>query len=467
MKDPAALARQILSKGRPVLAAVSGGADSMALLCALREWGYDVIAASFDHQIRGEAGTADVAHVQNFCHKGGIRFVAGSGNVPAHAVSNHLSMEEAARDLRYRFLFDQAQIAGAQAVATGHTAEDQAETMVMHFLRGSGLSGLKGMQASVILSVFNTELPIVRPLLEWTRADTVNYCQQKLIPFIEDETNQQEDYLRNRIRLRLMPDLKQYNNGLVSTLSRSAMVLQGEAELLEQLTSAKLRHALLEQGKTYLAFDRGILASYPRALFQRVIRMGSWQLLPTLRDIDKEALDRANLNKPADLGAGLQTLPENGILYLTTDTGSLPTPLWPQMVDTRELKQGTHLLQNGWLLLVDWLDDKQSTDEDGIKGNNVVTLPAENLRGVVKIRPTQPGDRFEPFGMAHQTIKLSDLFVNNKVPRRYRGNFPVVADDDSILWVPGLRRSERTRSSSQSTRFIRLELVPPGDLNQP
>ncbi len=150
---------------------VSGGPDSLALLHYLRGAGYPLLVASFNHHLRPEAG-ADVAHVQKIAEGLGLPFVTDSADVAAYAAANGLSTEEAARELRYRFLFRAAREAEAQAVAVGHTADDQAETVLMHFLRGAGLAGLKGMPPRVILPGFDAEIPLVRPLLGWTRAQT-------------------------------------------------------------------------------------------------------------------------------------------------------------------------------------------------------------------------------------------------------------------------------------------------------
>jgi tRNA(Ile)-lysidine synthase len=165
-----------LDPRRPVLAGISGGPDSLCLLDVLRAAGYPVIVAHFNHKLRPEADR-ESASVSGRARTLGLPFVTDSADVRAYAEANSLSLEEAARTLRYRFLFAAARERGAQAVAVGHTADDQVETVLMHFLRGAGLAGLKGMETLTLLPVFDPQIPLVRPLLTLRRADTEDWCR--------------------------------------------------------------------------------------------------------------------------------------------------------------------------------------------------------------------------------------------------------------------------------------------------
>ncbi|MBL8102073.1 MAG: tRNA lysidine(34) synthetase TilS, partial [Anaerolineales bacterium] len=164
-----------LLKDRPVVVGVSGGPDSLCLMETLRKAGYPVIVAYFDHQLRPESA-ADARMVEKTANRLMLACYLDGADVRAHAEGKKLSIEEAARNLRYRFLFNLARRYNAQAVAVGHTADDQVETVLMHFLRGSGIAGLKGMSYRSIIPVFDPEIPVVRPLLDMWREETVVYC---------------------------------------------------------------------------------------------------------------------------------------------------------------------------------------------------------------------------------------------------------------------------------------------------
>ncbi|HEY2979690.1 MAG TPA: tRNA lysidine(34) synthetase TilS, partial [Anaerolineales bacterium] len=199
-----------LERGRLIVVGVSGGPDSLCLLHLLHQAGYPLLVAHFNHQIRPEAGD-EAGAVEQFAARLGLRCVVGSADVSAHAQKNGLSIEEAARALRYGFLFEQARQAGAQAVAVGHTADDQVETVLMHFLRGAGLNGLQGMGYRTILRTFDSAIPIVRPLLGIWREEVLAYCTTYGLQPHFDRSNASPEYLRNRLRHTLIPVLESYN----------------------------------------------------------------------------------------------------------------------------------------------------------------------------------------------------------------------------------------------------------------
>src|SRR3990172_11299082 len=167
-----------LTKDRPIIAGISGGPDSLCLLGVLREAGYRIIVAHFNHKLRPDSD-ADANIVEQTASRLNIASVIESGNVRLFAEDEKLSIEEAARIMRYRFLMEQARRFKAQAVAVGHTADDQVETVLMHLIRGAGLDGLKGMTHRTFIKLFDPEIPIVRPLLDIWREETVVYCGAK------------------------------------------------------------------------------------------------------------------------------------------------------------------------------------------------------------------------------------------------------------------------------------------------
>lgn len=432
---------------------VSGGPDSLALLHYLRGAGYPLLVASFNHHLRPESD-ADVAHVRKIAEGLGLPFVTDSADVAAHAAAYGLSIEEAARELRYRFLFRAAREAGAGAVAVGHTADDQAETVLMHFLRGAGLSGLKGMPPHILLPVFDAEILLVRPLLGWTRAQTEAYCRQHNLPYLTDSSNADTAYFRNRLRHELLPHLEAYNPQIRQTLAKSALALQGDYDLLNELVDAAWEKAVNAAGNGFVAFDLSQLRQMSPALRRNLFRRAAFNLKPGLRDIDFDALKRASTLKPTELAGGLRTVPEGEMLYLTDNVSALPTNQ-PQVSHQYSVSSGQLEIGNGWVLTCE-LDTHYPSP---VTHHFTAYFDADLTESRLQLRPFRPGDRFEPLGMARQTIKLSDLFINLKIPKRFRKNWPVVCVEDEIAWVPGLRMGHRYRCTESTRRVLVLRLA--------
>ncbi|HSQ40338.1 MAG TPA: tRNA lysidine(34) synthetase TilS, partial [Anaerolineales bacterium] len=223
-----------LVKDRPVIAGISGGPDSLCLLNILRENGYRVIVAHFNHKLRSDAD-ADANAVEQAASRMNIASVIESGDVREYASTEKMSLEEAARIMRYRFLMDQARRFKAQAVAVGHTADDQVETVLMHFIRGAGLAGLKGMNYRTILPAFDDQIPIVRPLLDAWREETIVYCAAHGLRPRYDPSNDSLDFFRNRLRNQLIPVLESYNPRFREALKRTSLSLSGDHEILTRV----------------------------------------------------------------------------------------------------------------------------------------------------------------------------------------------------------------------------------------
>ena len=442
-----------LNKTDLVLAAVSGGADSLALLYFLHGLGYPLLVCHFNHKLRPEADS-DVDFVCAIANGLNLPFSTGFADVAAYAVAEGQSVEEAARELRYRFLFREARKAGAQAVATGHTADDQAETVLMHFLRGAGLSGLKGMPPRLFLPIFDSEIPLVRPLLGWSRTQTEAYCREKNIQYLTDSTNLDTTYFRNKLRHELLPQLEQYNPQIRSSLVKTARALQGDYQLLSELVDFTWQKAVSAAESDYVAFDRPQLEAMSPAMRRNLFRRAAFTLKPGLRDVDFDALERAASLKPVDLACGLRILVEGQILYLAEDESVLPVGV-PQIDDERKVESGEYRMGNDWLLTCELL----TVSHDPYSADNFTALLDADLTGDrLRLRTFRSGDTFKPLGMPDMSVKLSDLFVNLKIPKRLRKNWPLLCVDDEIAWIPGLRLAEKYKVTPRTSRFVKLQL---------
>lgn len=221
----------LLEPREKVLAAVSGGADSLCLVLVLTELGFSVSVAHFDHGLRPESNR-DSETVQRYARTMGVAFYGERGDVPAWATHHRKTLEEAARELRYDFLVRTAAVCGAAVIATGHTADDQAETVLMHLLRGSGLQGLRGIRAEDR----SRGVRLIRPLLRLTHAQTTEYCRQSGWQPLEDPSNQDPSFKRNRIRRELLPQLRDYNPQIVPVLCRLSIIAAAQTDFLDRAT---------------------------------------------------------------------------------------------------------------------------------------------------------------------------------------------------------------------------------------
>jgi len=222
---------------RPILVGVSGGADSLCLMETLHQAGYPLVVAHFDHQLRS-GSEGEVNALKKIVAGKKITFVSERGDVRVFASEEGMSIEEAARTLRYRFLFKQARAHKAQAVAVGHTADDQVETVLMHFLRGAGLTGLKGMSYRSQFPTFDKDVPLVRPLLDVWREEIVAHCAANDLQTFHDPSNDSLEFQRNRIRHQLIPQLENYNPRFREAVLRTARSLTDDHSALSEVLDA-------------------------------------------------------------------------------------------------------------------------------------------------------------------------------------------------------------------------------------
>lgn len=469
--------QHLFPSGGAVVVGVSGGPDSVCLLHLLKRLcepqgpypGISLHVAHLDHGLRGEAGRADAAFVADLAAQWGFAFTLGEADVPSIARQSHRSLEEVARQARYRFLRQVAASVGAERIAVAHHADDQVETLVMHWLRGSGLAGLAGMRA--------LEGDIIRPLLGISRADIVRYCQQHQLPYREDASNQDRRFLRNRVRHDLLPVLEQYNPNLRETLLRNAAVLaEDEAYIQEQVDACwpavmlsaqearvegstqayrrlplALRHHLLlraallvSEGETHLE-RRHVEAC--DGLLLRAAGSGSLHLpggLRLRRVYDWFTIEHRPAKNQAAKAVGGQDQHEASVPLPTPGTARLAGSPW--LVRGQVLEGNEH--------------PPPGYEHGGQSGRwGYMDLDAVEAYQPLHVRTRRPGDRFRTLGMAHEK-KLQDVLVNAKIPRDMRDSLPLVCGaNDCILWVAGYQVADLVKLTPQTRRVLALELV--------
>jgi len=335
----------------------------------------------------------------------------------------------------------------------------------MHFLRGAGLSGLKGMEARAILPAFDAEIPIVRPILDLWRADTVAYCVANDLEPHDDPSNASDEFFRNRLRHNLIPELEKYNPRFRETLQRTSRALSGDHSLLAELIDTTWQKIILEEKKEYISFDLTAFAKFPPALIRNLIKTAVERLRPGQIDLSFATLDRAaefiaasDGAQRIDLASGLLLFREADCLYLAEGKASLPTDGWPQMDSSSQpLNLPCEIdLGAGWVLICKLSDTaRKSKNGDPFQ----VTLDADALGENLILRPRHSGERFQPLGMNGKSMKLSDFFINEKLPKRVRDRYPLLCVGNEIAWVPGFRPAHQFRVTelTQNKVFLVFE----------
>lgn len=461
-----------LTTDRPIIVGVSGGPDSLCLMEVLRQAGYPIIVAHFNHQLRPESAS-DATVVEQTAARLMIPSMVDSADVRAYADAEGQSIEEAARNLRYQFMFNLARQRNAQAVAVGHTADDQVETVLMHFLRGSGLSGLKGMSHRTFLKIFDPEIPIVRPLLDIWREETIVYCSANGLRPHYDSTNDSLNFLRNRMRHLLIPNLESYNPKFREAILRMTQSLKADHSFLNATLDAAWHECVADTHPDVITFDLAQLSSRPVGLQRNLIRQ-SVQVLRPGQEIDFAALERASnfINDPerppsANLKGGLHLFCEEEKIYVCTPNADLPFNRWPQMGESAAFIPvtipGQIELSGGWKLSCErWrlpalAREQSARNEDQFQ----VWLDADAMPKALELRVRRDGDRIEPLGMEGHSQKISDFFINEKLPQRARARWPLLCADDVVVWAPGFRPAHPFRLTAATRNVLYFAISHP------
>ena len=453
----------------PIVVGISGGVDSMVLLHAMQEKGFAPIAAHFNHKLRDESDQESEL-VQTYCLDSGLPFRSGSGDVRQFAEVGGFSIEEAARILRYQFLFEVAVTEMAGAVAVAHHADDQVETILMNLLRGAGTKGLSGMQVVSIPNAWHETIPLVRPLLEVSKKELVAYQIKHHLPVIEDLSNQDEIYFRNKIRHTLVPQLEQLTPGFHQRLLQTAQILSAEDQALEYFCNIAWKTCRHSQGASYIQLTREELLDYPIAVQRRIIRKALKSLRPDYLELSflqvEAALEfvRTPARKSANWVAKVNLSQSPKLVVLSTWETDVVKNQFPQLLDHNHIQipeQGEISLGNDWVLIISSVEySPDQYDRIEIPGEDfLVWLDKSAIAGHAVLRPRQEGDMIKPLGMEGSSMKVSEMMINEKIPAPYRENWPLISGKDMILWVPGGRLSQEASITRESESLVELKFI--------
>jgi tRNA(Ile)-lysidine synthase len=448
-------AHAMLPPGTPVVAMVSGGADSMALLHLLAggHLGDDFVVSVLhvNHLLRGAESHADEALVTSECARLGVECRVVRFDVAGYAAAEALNLEDAGRRVRYRFADEEADARAAALglnpaaarVAVAHTLDDRIETFLMRLLSGAGAGGLA--------SIRHVRDRIARPLLDASRADVRAWlAAQPHAVWHEDATNLDTTRLRARIRHELMPALLEIEPALRTTLVRTMNVLADEDELLAGMAAAFARDfAANEQRPGEIALDRAMMATLTRAMQRRTVRAALEDAFPEASRLESEHIEAlvdglADESFARDLPEGLRAFSEYGKMIISRRGGQSPgvAPCLLSIPGSVDLGAAGSL-------------EARPADAGDVSGERYsVVVDAGGARAFT-VGPAREGERMRPLGMGG-TKKLSDLFTDEKVPNRDRHATPVVRDGKRVVWLAGVRMSDEYKVGPRTTRAVRL-----------
>jgi tRNA(Ile)-lysidine synthase len=443
----------MLKAGERVLVAVSGGPDSVCLLSVLlslsTELGISLHIAHLDHMFRGRESADESLFLERLAEKLGTPVTIEQFDVPAFCRERGVSSQAGAREVRYGFLHRVAETIGASRIATGHTAEDQAETFLMRLLRGAGVTGL-----SAIPPVREN---IIRPLIEVTRDDVLEYLKSSGLEYVSDPSNSKPVYTRNRIRMEVLPVLKRFNPRIVETLAFTADLLRDEDEAAEACLSTVATKVIVQEDN-HVALKREEFNALPQAYKRRMLRkavaltganskgMSSVQV----RDVIA-FMAAAQTGRTMHMPYGLIIEREyekfvirfettaKGFSYTLNISGVTLIPELGMEVDASvcdDIPAETNVKNYRWQALFDY----------------------DKISPLLTMRNRRSGDWFCPLGMGGKSKKLQDYFVDEKIPRLERDTVPILVSGDDVLWVVGLRTDNRFLPGKATKRLLVVQV---------
>ncbi len=476
----------LLPENGTVVVAVSGGADSLCLLHILNQLcgpgkRYPQVrlhVAHLNHQLRGAESARDAAYVKHIANAWGLPITIGAVDVSTLARSEQLSLEEAARIARYRFLREVAQ---GQPIAVAHNADDQVETLLLHLLRGGGLASMVGM------------LPrrgdIIRPLLAVHRSAILAYCREQAIVPVEDSSNADTHFLRNRIRHELLPLLESINPAIRATLLRNAEVVSVDMQYIETQVDAIWSDVVVTEHENSFTLSGPALLALPLSLQRHLLRRltahlcaGQSPLEPRHYALIEQFLQQGNtgeervLQLPAQLRLK-RTLNTVCIYHMAEDTA----PIFSASADVEMLPIPGHVALKGtaWLATADVIhadimqkvlpalarEDWPEVWRFLLPNRHTVYVDGDAVDAVLTVRTRRSGDRIHPLGMANEK-KVQDILVDKHIARAERGSIPLFFSADHCIWLAGVCMADSVRLTNKTRRIIRLGITTSAKIEQ-
>lgn len=445
-------------EGGSVVAAVSGGPDSMALLHLLKVMSqlepFKIVVAHVNHQFRGAESDAEAEMVRRTAGEWGIPFETAELALPAYIADTGMNSQSAAREKRYEFLKKVARQHSCSVILFGHHAGDQAETVLMRIVRGTGPSGLAGIPYRRI----DEELELIRPLLRITKYELLEYCKRNEVPYAVDSSNVDRHYFRNAVRLDLIPMLENYNPKLQASLVRLADMAAADDEYMEGEALKAFNDRVTPSGQGFRVERRGFRGLHV-ALQRRLIK-----LILNCSPNPRQILDFGHV------GEMTRAVTEDSLTVIQLDIGDgwvfkreyEEVYIGPSVPDSSSFRyyvdqaiREVAIEETGDLFLIERLEGSIPSAANSV----AACFDEDELHFPLQIRSRLPGDVLHPYGL-NGTKKVQDMFVDAKVPRSRRDMKSLLVDGEGhVLWIPGMRRSRHALINGHTRKTLRITFI--------
>lgn len=446
---------KLIEDGDNILIGLSGGPDSMALLFVLLEIKeqipFNIFIAHVNHGVRGKEALEDEKFVEELAKGLKLPYFSKTVNMDAYAREKKISSEEAGRELRYVFFREILSKIGGGKIAVAHNKNDQAETLLMRFLRGTGLDGLVGMEYK--------KGDIIRPLLGIERKEIENYLHERNIEYRIDRTNLEPIYGRNKIRLNLIPYVeKNYNPNIIDTLWRMSEVMAIDNDFLEMCCKEIYNNVVKKRTKNSIILDGNVFVRQHRSMQHRIIRNCLLEINGHLQGFTyKHISDVVFLF--LDKGTGKSIHLANNIIAKTSYNDFII-----ERKEEEEKKEFIHQLRlNSFTYIEDIgfgfhvkVKPIEQVKKVSLNNRYVKYFDYDKVVGNIYVRNRKSGDKFRPFGMKGSK-KIKDYFIDEKIPKDERDKIPLVVDDKNIIWVVGYRTSEQYKITRDTKNVLIIE----------